>query len=137
MTGNVRPTSCSGFSLIELIITIVIAGIFGVVLAGFFDPLVRINDPLQSTNDVLRVNEVMARMVADYEAQGIGRGTQAALTAFMSGIGSAGATTRTNKYGTYTVVANAQVADATTNNPWRLTVAVNGRSVTTLFACSQ
>jgi prepilin-type N-terminal cleavage/methylation domain-containing protein len=135
MTDTRQPTSSSGFSLIELIITILVAGIFGAILAGFFNPLARIADPLQFTDNVLKANEVMARIVAHYEAKGIGRGAQATLATFMSGIGTAGET-RTNKYGTYTVAANAQVVDAAANNPWRLTIAVNGRSVTTLFACT-
>ena len=136
MTDTRQPDSSPGFSLIELIITILVAGIFGAILAGFFDPLVRIADPLQSTDNVLKANEVMARIVADYEAQGVGRGAQATLATFMSVIGTAGET-KTNKYGTYTVAANVQVVDAAVNNPWRLTIAVNGKSVTTLFACSQ
>jgi hypothetical protein len=58
------------------------------------------------------------------------------LSEFMNGVGAQGATV-TNKYGTYTVVAKDTLIDAAANNPRLLTISVNGRIATHLFAMRQ
>jgi type II secretory pathway pseudopilin PulG len=125
-----------GFTLLELIVTVTAAAVFGVVLFGFLNPLSRVAEPLQSTDNLLSVNQVMARIVADYEAQGISAAWDAnALGGFVDALGDEGEKL-TNKYGTYTVLKNRfweNPSAAAANNPYLLTIEVEGRRATHLL----
>lgn len=130
-------SSPKGFTLVELILVIIVAGIFGAILVNFFGPLTRIADPLQSTDNLMEVNTVMARIVADYEEKkSTGQiSTVSDFNAFMGLIGASGQTL-TNAYGTYTVIENNTIVDNMVD-PRRLTISVNQRRLTYLFVAGR
>ena len=124
---------CWGFSLLELVLTIVIAGILGAILVNFFNPLTRVGEPLKSVDNLMQVNEVMARIVADYQSR-IKDGElndMSSLNLFASSIGAEGQT-KSNSYGNYYVVQNETVIDGDVE-PRVLTISCNERQITYIF----
>jgi len=69
LRNNVRPRP-SGFSLIEIIITLVVLAIAGTMLATFMGPgITRSTDPLRALQNDAELQAVMENMIADAQTQ--------------------------------------------------------------------
>ncbi|MEF3697949.1 type II secretion system protein [Desulfolutivibrio sp.] len=90
-----------GFSLIEIIITLVVLGLAGAMLATFMGPgITRSSDPLRALQNDASLQAVMENMIAAQE-----KTYPADLSGFSTSLGAVGATP-TNTYGTYHVERN-------------------------------
>ncbi len=105
------------FSLIELIITLLLVGIFAMMIVPFFQSGVYNSaELLQTRKELYELNTVISRIVADYEVNHHGD-----LSALSSAIGDVG--TNVNGYGEYSVVSKTfQNIDDGTNNGLELTL---------------
>ncbi len=89
----------SAFSLIELIITLLLVGIFAVMIAPFFQSGVFDSaELLQTRQKLYDLNTVMSKIVVDYEVN-----YHEDLNGLSTAIGNVG--TQSNAYGAYSVVA--------------------------------
>jgi prepilin-type N-terminal cleavage/methylation domain-containing protein len=99
------------FSLIELIITLLLVGIFAVMIAPFFQSGVYDSvELLQTRQELYELNTVMSRIVADYEVNHHGD-----LSSLSTAIGDVG--THANGYGDYSIVSKTfrNIAGGTSN----------------------
>lgn len=91
----------SAFSLIELIITLLLVGIFAVMIVPFFQSGVFDSaELLQTRQDLYDLNSVISRIVVDYETS-----FPQDLNGLSTAIGAVG--TQNNAYGEYSVVSKS------------------------------
>ncbi len=94
-----------GFSLIEIIITLVVLGIAGAMLATFMGPgITRSSDPIQALQNDASLQAVMENMIADQQANF--SSNLVALSAFSAAVGGSGSD-QSNTYGQYHVDRNS------------------------------
>lgn len=107
-------TAISGFSLIEVIITIVVVAIVGTMLFTYFGTsITRSSDPIFRLNAATRLNAVLERISADYD-HSISPG--GSLTSFQNDIGAENSD-QDNGYGRYRVIHNRFITFDTTVVP--------------------
>ncbi len=128
----------SGFTLIEIILTLIIAAVVGAGLVQYLGTaLTQSSVPIQRLNQSLGLQQVMENITADYE-----KNYRFNLNTLKSNIGGAGP--QTNSYGEYVVVENnfikfvSQVeTDSSPSDPkdiLKVTIENNlGEILTTLF----
>jgi prepilin-type N-terminal cleavage/methylation domain-containing protein len=94
-----------GFTLLEVIVTLVVAAILGTILVAFMNSnLVRSADPVVNVGRAYNLEKVMENITADYK-NNIATGATP-LATMKSNIGTAGGGTITNAYGSYKVIYN-------------------------------
>lgn len=94
-----------GFSLIEIIITLVVLAIAGAMLATFMGPgITRSTDPLRALQNDAELQAVMENMIADQRANH--SADTAALGTFSTAVGASGSD-QSNTYGQYHVDRNS------------------------------
>ncbi len=130
----IRSKVCGGFTLIEIIVTLVIAGIFGSILVVYFGgALTRSATPLERLDQALSLQSVMENITADYR-----NNLRKDLEELQSRIDRID----DNDYGSYTVIHNHFIKfvdgseDLDTENMTLLKVTIQnaqGEQVTTLF----
>lgn len=105
MNSSQRPITIpqsSGFSLIEVIISLVLVGIFAAMIVPFFQTGVYQSAELvQMREELYDLNTVMANMVAKYEAE-----YKTKLGDLYEAIGSTGTTQDNEDFGQYFVVSS-------------------------------
>lgn len=96
-------TAASGFSLIEVIITIVVVAIVGTMLFTYFGTsITRSSDPIFRLKAATRLNAVLERISADYDHS---ISPDDSLTSLKGAIGAED-TDQENDYGRYRVIHN-------------------------------
>lgn len=130
-----RLSRQAGFTLVEIIMTIMVAAIIGTMLFQVFGTsFIKSTEPVKQVQNAFDLQQAMEKITADYENSN--KSTDA-LAALKENI-------QNNVYGQYTVVsnefivfdANTAVADTTgANNLLKVTIKMDsGESLTTLFA---
>jgi len=90
-----------GFTLIEVILTIIIAAIAGSMLVAYVNKsMIRSSQPLRWLDAGLTLNKIMENITSDYN-------NNPDITALSASVGGVGP--QTNAYGTYTVVQNSYI----------------------------
>ena len=124
----------SGFTLIEIIMTLVIVAVVGAGLAPYLGTaLTQSSAPIRMLNQSLGLQQVMENMTADYEAN-----YKTDLNTLKSNIGGEGP--QNNSYGQYTVVQSDFIVFApppptAENNLLKVTISNgSGNTLTTLFS---
>ena len=131
-----------GFTLFELIITLVLVAVLAAMVAPILGPgLYGSSEPLSMLEDGLSLSQVMANIVAEYENPGVsvirndeylfGSGS----SSLINKIGSIGSD-QVNDFGTYTVVDNSKVKinGADPEHSLRVTISNSrGQRLTHLF----
>jgi len=101
---NRQPVYQNGFSLIEVIITLTVLAVLGVIVFQYLgSPLTASSDPFSLLDKSLTLERVGENISADYRHNFTG-----SLAGLKTKIGEEGAE-KTNAYGSYTVVANRYV----------------------------
>ncbi|MDR3044430.1 MAG: prepilin-type N-terminal cleavage/methylation domain-containing protein [Desulfovibrio sp.] len=133
----------AGFTLIEIIVTVVLVALVGVMMLSVTGTALR--GSAESYGRALaqaQLTAIIESMTADYRARYMEQ--ENPITTMITSIGAAGST-QNNAYGAYTVVVNrrirfdgtapnfAEVADAN-GDMLRVTIEVNGSTATTLFS---
>jgi prepilin-type N-terminal cleavage/methylation domain-containing protein len=142
-TGNRR-----GFTLLEIIVTLIIASILGTIIATFMGSTMTGSvQPLVRVQQAGTAGQVMENITADFNklnSDDIGNSTTVALSTLKTRV-QAGATNSTYYGATYTLVHNdyvvlnsngttAPAADGTGNNrTLRVSITQGSQSLTTLF----
>ena len=131
-----------GFTLIEAIVSLVVAGILGAMLVSFLGTgVIQSANPVILTRDGAYLNEIIENMTADYTAAQVNNPGPTGLSHFKANVDTP------NKFGSgYTVAAayisipNGQNVTASggffsphTNNILEVTVTYKGLSATALF----
>lgn len=133
MTNSSLHKKMKGFTLIELIVLILLAAILASIILNFMHPLTKIYSPVENADELMHINEVMAKIVADYEIR-ISRGdisSVSELNSFASNLGYSGQDMN-NSYGEYHVVQNETIIDGTVD-PRKLTISWNDKKVSYMF----
>lgn len=101
----------SAFSLIELIITLLLVGIFAVMIVPFFQSGVFDSaELLQTRQELYDLNTVMSQMVVQYEGDSSNRNDEANLLAFLGSPGLRTMTLNGNNYVYWLAIANPGLA---------------------------
>jgi len=109
---TIKRNPSSGFTLIEIIITLVIASILGVVIYQYLgSSLVRSSEPIFRLQKTLSLKQVAENINADHK----NKIYTANLPELKTKIGSPGAGDYDNEYGKYRVVENKYIS-FTSNN---------------------
>jgi prepilin-type N-terminal cleavage/methylation domain-containing protein len=103
---GVEGGSGSGFTLIEIIITLVIASILAVMLYSYFGTAItHSGDPLIRLNSAMNIQSVMENITSNYKSVYIESSSSFNLEALKPTIGAAGVSMN-NSYGQYKVIEN-------------------------------
>ena len=102
-----------GFTLVEVIVTLVVAAILGTILATYYVTVIKSANPLLSLNKTYNLGTVMENITADYK-QLIAQDSTP-LATLKSRIGAAGSAF-TNSYGSYMVIYNKYIIFSCTGN---------------------
>jgi prepilin-type N-terminal cleavage/methylation domain-containing protein len=103
-----------GFTLIEIIITLVVLAIAGTMLAVFMGPgITKVSDPLTALQNDASLQMVMENMIADQKKVAFSSDL-VALSAFSTAIGASGSD-QSNTYGQYHLDRNS-LCDADGSN---------------------
>jgi prepilin-type N-terminal cleavage/methylation domain-containing protein len=138
-----------GFTLIEVIVTLIVAAILGTVLFTFMGSTMRGSvQPLLGVQNANTAGQVMENIITDYNKlnfDDIGSSTTVALSTLKTDVQNGNVSTNTPYFGAYTIVYNdyvtlnsngatAPIADTTGNN-WTLRVSIKqgSQTLTTLF----
>jgi prepilin-type N-terminal cleavage/methylation domain-containing protein len=144
-----RINKNDGFTLIEVIVTLIVASILGTMLVTFMGTtLTGSVQPLLRVQNANIAGQVMENIAADYNklnSDDIGAGTTVALSTLKTNIQNGNVLTNTPYYGGYTIVYNdyvvlnsngttAPIADTTGNNrTLRVSIKQGSQTLTTLF----
>jgi len=126
-----------GFALIELIVTLVLVGVLGVMIGPyFFSGVTTASDPLTKMSTPLDLQTIMAKIVTDYESNG----TQS----YLHNLSSLSSNITTGHYGitsSYTVTKDStyKFDPADLDTALKVTIKDNasGESVTYIFTRQQ
>ena len=130
----------AGFTLLEIVVTLIVASILGVILLEFMGTTVQKSYvPIQMTQNSMNVNQIMERMNADYKK----RLLQSAdpLVDFISDVQNGNDDSSLPYYGDYAVETSwilfdsngNQINGDTDQRILKVKVTHNNRSVTSLF----
>ena len=130
----------AGFTLLEIVVTLIVASILGVILLEFMGTTVQKSYvPIQMTQNNMNVNQIMERMNADYKK----RLLQSAdpLVDFLADVENGNDDSSLPYYGDYSVETSwilfdsngNQINSAADQRILRVKVSHNNRSVTSLF----
>ncbi len=119
----------SGFTLIEIIITLVIAAVVGTGLAQYLGTAFSTSAiPIQHLRQAFELQEVMEKITEDYEND-----PSALLTTLQGSIGPADEDEYNNAYGEYEVFFNDFI-DFYGQTPLKVTIKNESGLITTLFS---
>jgi prepilin-type N-terminal cleavage/methylation domain-containing protein len=141
-TGFENKKRQAGFTLLEVVVTLIVASILGVILLEFMGTTVQESyRPIYMTQDSMDVNQIMERMNATYKERLLLR--EDPLAVFKADVeGGNNISNQPYYYGDYTVQADwirfdsngDQVPDVSGDNRiLKVKVTRNNRSVTSLF----
>lgn len=138
------PPHMKGFTLIEVIVTIMLLALMGMGMAAVTGTALRGSaESLTRATAQAQLTDVIESMTADYRALYVTVADP--IATIMTRIGGAGSTQNNANYGAYTVVVNRRIR-FTGNKPnfneqsdsngdiLRVTIEVNGSTATTLFS---
>ncbi|GAB6273116.1 MAG: hypothetical protein STSR0003_29720 [Smithella sp.] len=109
---KIKWNTSQGFTLIEIIITIVIASILGTVIYQYMgSSLVRSSEPIFRLQKTLSLKQVAENITADFN-----KNYRDDLPGLRTKIGEVSSTPKSNIYGDYSVVYNDYVQDLTANS---------------------
>jgi prepilin-type N-terminal cleavage/methylation domain-containing protein len=144
-----RINKNDGFTLIEVIVTLIVASILGTMLVTFMGTtLTGSVQPLLRVQNANIAGQVMENITADYNKlnwDDIGAGTTVALSTLKTHVQNGNVSTNTPYFGAYTIVYNdyvtlnsdgatAPIADTTGNNrTLRVSIKQGSQTLTTLF----
>ena len=108
-----------GFTLIEVIITLIVAGIIAAMLFVFMGNVVRSSNPVLQAQNGAYLNEIMENMTSDYKY--LLANSSSPMATFITNVGSEG--TQQNRYSLadrsrpYTIVENHGITFAAAGSP--------------------
>jgi prepilin-type N-terminal cleavage/methylation domain-containing protein len=109
---KIKWNTSQGFTLIEIIITIVIASILGTVIYQYMgSSLVRSSEPIFRLQKTLSLKQVAENITADFN-----KNYRDDLPGLRTKIGEVSSTPKSNIYGDYSVVYNDYVQDLAANS---------------------
>ncbi len=128
-------TSNKGFTLLEVIVSLIVISLFGAMLLGFFQTqIVGSTVPIDAMRDGFALDQIMERMTADYE--NIVNTDPNPLTTLDTNI-------TTLSYGTYTAITQFIAFDGLNNEIaatcptdctiLKVTITVSNQTITTIF----
>jgi prepilin-type N-terminal cleavage/methylation domain-containing protein len=147
MNTQVNKSGPTGFTLVEVIVSLIVAGILAAMLVTFMGSSVAqsANPVVQSQNGAY-LNQIMENMTADYKK--LMAESASPISTFMSRVGSEGSSP-TAPYAAaqhpYTVVDNHRISFASTGSPvtettdnsgkiLKVTIRYQGLTLTSLFS---
>ncbi len=111
---KIKWNTSQGFTLIEVIITIVIASILGTLAYQYMgSSLVRSSEPIFRLQKSFKLHEVAENITADYNKNYRDKDD---LSGLRTNIGAVSSTPKSNSYGDYSVVYNDYVQDLVANS---------------------
>lgn len=141
-----RMKKNGGFTLIEVIVTLILASILGTMLVTFMgSTLTGSVQPLLRVQQANTAGQVMENITADYNklnADDIGAGTTVALSTLKTHIQNGNVLTNTPYYGVYTIVFNDYVTFDSSGNQssndgnsriLKVSITQGSQTLTTLF----
>ncbi|MEI7636485.1 MAG: type II secretion system protein [Syntrophus sp. (in: bacteria)] len=144
-----RMKKNSGFTLLEVIVTLIVASILGTMLVTFMGSTMTGSvQPLLRVQNANTVSQVVENITADYNklnSDDIGNNTTIALSTLKTNVQNGNISTNTPYYGAYAIVYNdyvilnsngttAPIADTSGNNrTLRVCIKQGSQTLTTLF----
>ena len=114
-----RIKNSRGFTLLEVIISLIVAGILAAILVTFMGSVVRSTNPVILAQNGAYLNEIMENMTSDYK--NLMSTSSSPMSTFMTNIGAEG--TQQNRYSLadgsrpYTIVDRHGITFAATGSP--------------------
>ena len=144
-----RMNKNGGFTLIEVIVTLIVAAILGTILVTFMGTTMTGSvQPLLRVQNANTAGQIMENIITDYNKLNFddnGAGTTVALSTLKTHVQNGNVSTNTPYYGDYTIVHNdyvllnsngttSPIADGTGDNrTLRVSITKGSQTLTTLF----